>query len=143
MQTGNIVQVGSSDLFNSQAYTQAGVPHLMQYLWDKYCEHLQEEINRRIESRRATVDLATAKSRAPATNFATWASNYLENNRVVDSFFIDENLGIRLTNGVRLAVCPGIEVRGTMQPVTEIRVTEGADPVQETQQGMRSGKLKI
>lgn len=119
-------QVGSSDLFDATAHTQGGLPHLIQFLWDEYAKHLDRLLKERAEAGKPAVDLHTAKTKAPATNFAKWASDYLKDNRIVESFFIDGNLGIRLTNMKMVAVCPGLEeIRGTMQDANAIGITHG------------------
>lgn len=119
-------QVGSSDLFDATAHTQGGLPHLIQFLWDEYAKHLDRLLKERAEAGKPAVDLHTAKTKAPATNFAKWASDYLKDNRIVESFFIDGNLGIRLTNTKMVAVCPGLEeIRGTMQDANAIGITHG------------------
>lgn len=134
MQPGNVFQMSGSDMFDSTAHTQGGLPHLVQHLWDAYGAHLEEKIKERAATGQATVDLATAKKRAPATDFATWASDYLKENRVVESFFVDANHGVRLANNAMVAICPGVEIRGTMQESGAIQVTEGRS--QPHQQGV-------
>ncbi len=125
MQSQHVFNVSRGDLFDSVAYTNGGLPHLMQYLWDQYCEYLQEESDLRKAEGRVVSDLAMAKKKAPATHFAKWAADFLKQNRVVESFFIDENHGIRLSDNTRVAVCPGIEIRGTMQRSTAVEITSG------------------
>lgn len=112
-------------VFGETERTGGGITHLIQFLWDKYAEHLQKELEERAALGKITVDLPTAKKKAPATHFATWAANYLKENRVAETFFVDANLGIRLTNNITLAVCPGVEVRGTMQESHAVQITEG------------------
>lgn len=118
--------VGSSDLFDATAHTQGGLPHLIQFLWDEYAKHLDRLLKERAGAGKPAVDLQTAKTKAPAVNFAKWASDYLKENRIVESFFIDGNLGVRLTNMKTVAVCPGLEeIRGTMQESNAIGITHG------------------
>lgn len=105
-------------------------PHLMQYLWDKYLEYLDEEIAKRAANNHGitTTDLETAKKRAPATHFVTWASEFLQQNRVVENFFTEGNNGLRLSNGEMVVVCPpGDEIggEGSMQPSNAVAVTHG------------------
>lgn len=125
MQGRDTFQLTGSDMFDSNTHTQGGLPHLIQFLWDAYCQYLDDEIRSRIDRRISTVNLATAKAKAPATDFARFASDYLATNRVVDSFFIDENFGLRLTNNQTVAFSPGVEIRGTMQDSGAVQVTEG------------------
>jgi hypothetical protein len=118
--------VGSSDLFDATAHTQGGLPHLVQFLWDEYAKHLDRLLTERKEAGKPVTDLQTAKTKAPAVHFAKWASDYLKENRIVESFFIDGNLGIRLTNMKMVAVCPGLdEIRGTMQDSHAVGITHG------------------
>lgn len=141
MQSGSVFQMAGSDMFDSAAHTQGGLPHIMQYLWDAYCLHLKEELEKRQAAGKMTVDLPTAKQKAPATDFARWATEHLAENRVAESFFIDANHGIRLSNNSMVAICPGVEIRGTMQDSNAIQVTEGrSQPHQEgvtTKGGLR------
>lgn len=143
MNSPNTFQMSGSDLFDSAAHTQGGLPHLMQHLWDAYCAHLAEEIEKRREAGKAVVTLAEAKQRAPATGFATWATKYLADNRVAESFFIDANHGVRLANNAMVAICPGVEIRGTMQEAGAVQVTEGRS--QPHQHGIvgNGGELRI
>jgi len=121
----NVFGVNDQGLFDPIMHTQGGVNHLMQHLWDAYCVHLAEQLDKRKLEGKPTVELAEAKKKAPASNFATWAAEYLKEIRVTESFFIDGNLGIRLANNVCVAVCPGVEIRGTMQDSGSVAVTEG------------------
>lgn len=136
---------GMSDqgLFNDIAHTQGGLSHLMQHLWDKFCLHLQEQIDERIAKGLPTVSLEAAKSKAPATTFAKWATEYLKEFRVTESFFVDGNLGIRLANNEVMAVCPGVEIRGTMQDSGAIQVTEGRSQPGNNGVANTGGSLRI
>lgn len=40
------------------------------------------------------------------SKFIDWAKSYLNQNRPYEVFAIDGNYGIRLTNGIRIKVCP-------------------------------------
>lgn len=59
--------------------------------------------------------------------FITWAKTYLSNHRPFEIFPVDDNYGVRLTNGVRLKVCPDAKDRprsGDMaNPDTSISIT--------------------
>lgn len=123
---GDVFQMGGP-LFDSTAHTQAGLPHLIQYLWDQYSLSLQTTLEERATAGKQTVTLEEAKKKAPATHFADFATRYLEENRVSQSFFIDANHGLLFDNGVTVAVCPGINVQGTMQDSGSVAVTEGKD----------------
>jgi hypothetical protein len=138
-----VFQVAGSDMFDSTGHTQGGLPHLMQHLWDAYVEHLKTAIETRKSEGKTVVDLETAKKKAPATDFAVFATNYLKEHRVSESFFIDANHGIRLGNNVMVAVCPGVEIKGTMQDAGAVEVTHGRS--QPHQQGIvgQSGDIRI
>jgi len=120
-----VVQVNEGGLFDSISHTQGGVTHLIQLLWDEYLNHLREAIEKRAKAGKASVTLVEAIRRAPATDFAKFAADYLAVHRPVQSFFIDENLGILLRNQKSVAVSPGVEIRGTMQDAGAVQVTEG------------------
>mgnify|MGYP006890191480 FL=1 len=120
-----VVQVNESGLFDSIAHTQGGVTHLMQLLWDEYLVHLRETIEKRTKAGKPSVSLTEAIKRAPATDFAKFCADYLAVHRPVQSFFIDENMGLMLRNQKSVAVSPGVEIRGTMQDAGAVQVTEG------------------
>lgn len=136
MQSGQVVGIGSADMFDTTSHTQGGLPHLVQHLWDQYCLHLAAEIQKRKEAGQPALDLDAAKRRAPAAGFCKWATAYLLENRVAEGFFIDANHGVRLTNNVAVALCPGLQddIRGTMQDSKAVQVTEGRS--QAHQQGV-------
>lgn len=106
-----------------------GHTHLLQHLWDAYSAHLVAEIATRRSNGYRAVDIDEAKRRVPATAFLKWAATYLKDNPVVESFFIDGNSGVRLSNGSRLAVCPGGVERGSMQSSEAVAVTQGLSQV--------------
>ncbi len=114
-----------SALFDEIKHTQAGMPHLLQYLWNRYVLHLQEEISKRQEAKQPTVTIQEALKRAPAISFVTWASDFLKETRVVENFFVDANHGIRLANMDAMVICPGTTIQGTMQESGAIAITEG------------------
>jgi hypothetical protein len=118
-----VVEMNSG--FDEIAHTQAGMPHLVQLLWDRYLEHLAKEIETRKEKGLGAVPLPEAIRRAPATHFVEFAANYLKRNRVVENFFVDENHGLRLSDNTTCVVCPGTNVQGTMQDAGEVGVTRG------------------
>ena len=143
MQNSQVFQVQGGDLFDSTMHTQGGLNHLMQHLWDAYKIHLQDQIETRQKEGKPTVDLTTAVKKAPASNFAEWATEYLKEFRVTESFFIDGNLGVRLANNVCVAVSPGVEIRGTMQEAAAIQVTEGRSQLGNNGVTGDGGSLRI
>lgn len=100
-----------------------GSTHLMQYLWDKYVEYLKGVI----EERRLKVTIEDAKKRADAIGFLKWCTAHLDHTRVVETFYAAGNIGISLTDGEKLVLCPPTteEVRGTMQESHAVGITEG------------------
>lgn len=104
-----------------------GNPHLLQYLWDAYVRHLDEQIKARAVAGQKVATLDEAKRRAPAAQFLVWAAGHLKDNRTVETFFVDGNAGLRLANNVLCVVCPeGESVRGTMQGGVDVPITRGA-----------------
>ena len=124
-QSSSVVGINDGGLFDELAHTQGGMAHLLQHLWDAYVSYLREQLEERQKQGQAVVSLAEAKKKAPATHFAKWASDYLKENRVVENFFIDANHGVRLSNSVCVAICPGTAIQGTMQDAGAIGITEG------------------
>jgi hypothetical protein len=125
MLDSNVVGINEGGLFDEIAHTQGGMPHLMQYLWDEYCKYLEDMIEERRKEGKKILPLKDAKMKAPATHFAQWATDHLKEFRVVENFYIDANHGIRLSNNVCIAICPGTVIQGTMQDSGAIQVTEG------------------
>lgn len=125
MANDTVFQINDSGLFDDIQHTQGGLTHLMQYLWDAYCSYLQEEIDKRKEEHKPVVSLQEAKKKAPASHFANWCTEYLKENRPVENFFIDGNVGVRLTNNMCIAISPGTHIQGTMQESGAVPVTEG------------------
>lgn len=121
----NVFGVNDNGLFDPVAHSQGGCQHLMQHLWDAYCEYLSDQLKARTDKGLAATTIDDAKKKSPATHFVKWAAEYLKANRVVQSFFIDENHGVQLANNTMVAICPGVEVRGTMQDSGAVQVTEG------------------
>lgn len=139
MHDSNVFQMGTPELFDATVHTQGGLPHLMQYLWDRYVEHLTEELEKRTV---LSATIETAKRKAPATHFAQWATEFLKENRATESFFLDANMGLRLTNNAMVAISPGVEIKGTMQDSTAIQVTEGKSQADKTRVA-DGGSLRI
>ncbi len=134
----NVVGISSSDLFDSKAHTQGGCPHLMQFLWDEYAKHLRTLLDKRGD---AVADLDTLKKRTPATHFVSWAANYLEKNRPVNTFFVESNVGLVLADGKHAAVSPGVEIKGTMQAAQDVPIMEGRDG--DTDVAARPGNMRL
>lgn len=120
-----VVGVNNSPLFDDVMHTQGGMPHLMQFLWDEYVNHLKAQIESRKANKQPTVEIDEAIKRAPASAFAKWAADYLRENRMMQHFFVDENHGILLSNNRSVVLSPGIDIRGTMQDAGAVGVTQG------------------
>lgn len=116
----------AGDLLAQGTYTQGGHKHLVQYLWDAYAAHLEAGGGGWPKARHAPGrPIAEAKRTATAVDFVRWATTYLQETRPLGSFFIDGNVGLRLTTGETVAVSPGVVVSGTMQESYAVPVTEG------------------
>lgn len=67
-------------------------------------------------------------------NFVEFARKYLDEHRTIETWPADSNLGIRLSNNVRLILHPGtgVESTGAMQDSGAVQITEGqSQPGQE------------
>lgn len=100
-----------------------GVPHLLEHLWALYTRKIEDDILARREAGLPAVTLDEALRRAPAHSFYKWATDWLDENRVSSQFFLNDNLGLRLTNGDSVAVSPGGGGSFDMPPDTSIRIT--------------------
>lgn len=69
-----------------------------------------------------------------ADPFVAWALDYLNTNRPVENFPVDHNHGVRLTNNVRVLVCPGEDLRGTTTDAGAVGITTGES--QKGQEGV-------
>ncbi len=128
---GNVFGVNDTPLFDAELHTQGGQPHLLQLLLNKYREHLAGKIEERKKAKLPTpVDADTATRATSALTFLKWASDYLKENRPAGNFFVDENLGLKLSNNLTCVISPGINIQGTMQDSGAISVTHG-----QSQQG--------
>lgn len=121
----------SDPLFDPVAHTQAGLPHLIGYLREKYIAHLDARIARLKDNQRSgsksfqLTEGATAILAAPATDFIEFAIGFLSEHRVVENFFVDANHGIVLANNDRMVIAPLTDVAGTMQESGAVSVTHG------------------
>jgi hypothetical protein len=116
----------SNDPLGMYARTQTGTPHLLQYLWDKYVEHLAEEIEKLRAEGKNVLHVDAAKHAAPASGFVKWASQFLLENGVAETTVVESGVGLRLANNDVVTVSPaGEDVRGSMQDASAIAVTDG------------------
>lgn len=127
----NVFGVNDTPLFDSELHTQAGQPHLLQLLLNKYREHLDEKLKAmQAAGKKTPVDVDQATRATPIMVFLKWASDWLRENRPVRQFFVDENMGIQLSNNLSCVISPGINIQGTMQDAGAVSVTHG-----QSQQG--------
>lgn len=121
-------QQSDAPAFDSTNHTQAGHKHLLQHLWDLYVAHMKETIEARKQKGERVLSIERAVHVAPAMNFVEWAAAYLLENRYAENFYVDENIGLRLTNDDHVVLCPGIAtIQGSMQDANAIEVTTGED----------------
>lgn len=134
---------GADALFDSTQHTTSGAPHVSQFLWDRYKDHLAERIEERIAKGLATITLEEAIKKAPAVAFIKFCAGYLAEHRVVQSFFVDMNHGIQLDNNERFVICPGTEIRGTMQPSHSVDITESRSQMDGVRRNDISVQIQI
>lgn len=104
-------------MFDAKSHTQGNMPHLLQYLWDNYLAYLAK----------TNGDKKIDETKIKAIDFMMWAITQLQTTRAIESFFIDGNVGIKLTNNTTLAISPGVDIRGSMQESGYVPVTDNDD----------------
>lgn len=113
----------------------ADLPHLIQHLKNKFVEHCNAQ---------NTSTHPAAKSVAPAYHsaeeFWDFCADYLANNRTVENWPADRNIGIRLSDNNRVLVHPATKAgSGEMQDSGSIAITEGlTQPGQEGVSGTQA-----
>jgi hypothetical protein len=118
--------------FNSVAQTQSGLPHLLDLLRQEYRRYITDHGGQEADAAR------TLRSAEP---FLAFCEEYLRENRPVQSFPIDMNYGLLLSNNVRCAVSPGVEeLKGTMQESFTVPVNQGMSS-QQGQEGVAHGHV--
>ncbi len=122
---GGIVGVNNEPVFDPAKYTTAGQPHLIEHLWRQFRAWLCAQIDRRTAAGKPSIGIDEAMTRATAAQFMAFATKYLARHRPVENFFVDTNHGVVLSNGSRLVISPGVDLRGTMQGATAVGVTAG------------------
>jgi hypothetical protein len=134
-----VFEATSSRSSDQVVHAQAGMPNLMQYLWAAYGKHVEArlaELNHNAYS--AEEVLAGVR----AAHFVNWASRFLDENRPVQTFAADANVGLRLSNNDAVVVSPGTEAQGSMPDARAVGVTHG-----QSQPGLhgtiRSGEIQI
>lgn len=101
-----------------------GQTHFTQYAIDEYRKYLEGVI----AERKLSVTIEEAMKRATLTSFATWLVGHLDKVRVVETSYSTGNVGLRLTDGAAITLCPPAveEVRGTMQESHAVGITDGS-----------------
>ena len=109
---------------NTIAQTRGGMPYLLDLLKDEYTRYMDGVNAKRKAENKPTLD--AEKTLAAAEPFLRFCRKYLTENRPVQCFPIDMNYGIQLSNSMRCAVSPGVEVpRGTMQDSPAVAISVG------------------
>ena len=107
---------------------QADVPHLIQFLKDEFVKYLEKGGKGPAETQTAQL-------------FWEFAAEYLEKNRTVENWPADANIGVRLSNNMRMLLHPATaEGTGQMQDSGAVGVTEGQ--TQSGQEGVIDGQGK-
>lgn len=106
----------------------ADLPHLIQ--------HLKNEFVKDHEARQFSGPAADRD----ADDFWDFAANYLANNRTVENWPADRNIGLRLSNNIRVLVHPATMAgSGAMQDSGSVPITEGlTQPGQEGVSGTKA-----
>lgn len=110
--------------FNSVAQTQGGMPALLELLQEEYRKYMGQVNAKRLEQGKPTLDAEATLS--AARPFLKFCQKYLTENRPVQTFAIDSNYGLVLSNNLRCAVSPGVAtLKGTMQETHSVAVSVG------------------
>jgi hypothetical protein len=120
---------GISQLDSAFQTSGGTIPHLLDLLWAEYRRYLEELVENRRQAGKPVVAVEDLMLRSTARQLHDFATRYLAENRVVESFPLDANQGVRLSNGVILSVCPPTDLAGTMEPLHgkgTAAITEGA-----------------
>ncbi len=121
--------------FGSQPSQQGGVPDLFSLLESEYKRWLDLKIRERRASGKPTLSLEEALKKAPHSSFVNFCKEYLAQNRPVQQFPADANLGFMLSNNLRAVLCPHsgghVGYGGGMQGAGDVQITRG-----ESQPGM-------
>ncbi len=121
--SNQLEQNSPNPMFNPVAHSQAGMPHLIDYLKTQYRAHIQWMNETRAQQGQALGDPeATIRAAQPVLDFF---ESFLNTHRPIQIFPIDMNYGIVLDNNDRVALCPGAKnIQGSMQDSGAISITE-------------------
>lgn len=114
----------NNDLERMEA-AKSGYPDVVTFLEDRYREHLAEVIANRQAAGQPAANLDVALKRTSLAAFVRFARQYLNEHRVVENFFVDQNHGVRLDNGLAFVVSPMVDLGGTMQDSGAVGITQG------------------
>lgn len=114
-----------------QPFDAGGINGLVATLWAAY----EDSVRVRLDDMRAaghrTAEFKDAIRRAPATDFFKFCQDYLAENRPVQTFAADSNVGFMLSNNVRAVLSPPLEGEfrgygGYMQDAGDVGITRGS-----------------
>lgn len=101
-------------------------PHLLGHLWTAYQAYLTTEMEKLKANGSKVRTLQEIFRTAPSQNFVSWATQYLENNRVTETFAVDGNFGVRLNDATVVLIGPGADAKaGSMEPAQAVPITTG------------------
>ena len=85
----------------------------------------------------------TAATNATAEKFWNFAADYLNKHRMVENWPADRNIGIKLSNNVRVLIHPVTKAgSGDMQDSSSVSITEGqTQPGQEGVSGTKANHV--
>lgn len=130
---------GGNDPVGMKARLGGGLPDLLTVLWAAYQTHILKQYTA-FKKQGKKLKLASpieAAAQAPAENFLAFARAYLDKNRPVQQFAVDDNVGVMLRNQVRCCISPNNVRPGQMQDANAVPVTTGDS--QDDLGGMQPG----
>ncbi len=107
---------------------QGTLSSLLDHLWGLYEAALKETYDK-VAARGDEIrswDQVRQAVRAPT--FLRFAREYLDRNRPAETFALDRNLGVKLTDGAVVSLCPRAVVEGDMQPANAVAIGSGDFP---------------
>ena len=116
----------------------ADLPHLIQHLKNEFVKHAAAKMGSE-----PTEMKSRAVEKWPAKEFWDFCADYLANNRTVENWPADRNIGLRLSNNTRVLVHPATRAgSGDMQDSGSVPITEGqTQPGQEGVSGTQANHV--
>ncbi len=116
-------------MIDTSQVTTAGLPTLLEHLKKVFLARLEK----RLEAERARtnkdaptkMDVLDVFRRCSPLLFLEFCDEYLKTNRITETFAVDSNVGVVLSDLSRCVICPGTEVDGTMLDAGAVAITEG------------------